>query len=440
MGEPIATAGVAANGASYPSAGRGRYLVCVLTLAYAISFIDRQIFSLLVAPIRADLALSDTDLSLLQGFAFAVFYTGFGLPLGFLADRLNRRNLMIFGIVTWSLATSAAAFAHSYGFLFLARMLVGAGEAALSPAAYSMLSDSIAPDRRARALSIYASGIFLGSGLALMLGGSIASSADQLSGLAAGWGVKMQGWQIALLVAGLPGLPVTLLLATLPEPGRGERAVPADGRPSFALSLRLIRRRWLDYAIVIAALALLSTVFYGFFAWFPTIVMRRYGWSAARFGWHFGPIVLLLGPAGMWLGGWITDRRARAGRAAPALLPMGAGLVAVLVFGLALAAASDVTVALLLSAPLMLALALPSSLGPTFLQAITPNEARGLITALYLFGVNLIGLALGPTLVAWLSDTIFAGHLAFGLALTVIAVMPPAIVLILGLNAKLEHS
>ena len=146
MSATVPPAGEGAPSAPWPSAAVSWYGVFVLTAIYVLSFIDRTILSLLVGPIRADLGLSDTEISLLHGFAFAIFYTTLGIPIALLADRLNRRNIIAIGVAFWSLATAACAFARSFSHLFVARICVGVGEAALSPAAYSLLADSFPPD------------------------------------------------------------------------------------------------------------------------------------------------------------------------------------------------------------------------------------------------------------------------------------------------------
>ncbi|MEO8453216.1 MAG: MFS transporter, partial [Gemmatimonadota bacterium] len=199
------------------------YLLGVLTLAYTFSFIDRQILNLLVAPIRRDLALTDFDMSLLQGFAFAIFYTLLGIPLGRLADRTDRRRLVAAGIALWSIMTVVCGAARTYGQLFVARIGVGVGEAALSPAAYSLIADSFPRERLGRAASIYNFGVHFGSALALIVGGAIVQQVSGPGLIDLPLIGQIHRWQIVFWAVGLPGLLVALLALTIREPARAPR-------------------------------------------------------------------------------------------------------------------------------------------------------------------------------------------------------------------------
>jgi MFS family permease len=191
------------------------YVVFILMLANISSFIDRQILALLVAPIKRDMHLSDTQISLLMGLSFALFYTIFGIFIGRLADKYNRRNIIIGGITVWSLMTALCGGVNSYLQFFLARMGVGVGEATLGPSAYSMITDYFPKNRLARALSTYSMGVFLGSGLAILIGAAL------ISGLPTSGTVNVPilgdiyHWQMLFIYIGLPGLIIALLLFTI---------------------------------------------------------------------------------------------------------------------------------------------------------------------------------------------------------------------------------
>ncbi len=215
--------------APYPSPGEAWYVVGVLTLAYVFSFIDRQILSLLVGPIQRDLAINDTWMSLLMGVSFAVFYTLFGIPLGRLADTKNRRNVIAVGIAFWSVMTAGCGLARQYWTLALMRMGVGIGEATLSPSAYSMIADYFRPERRSTAMSVYSMGIYIGSGLAFVLGGIVVKFAAQQESIELPWLGSIRSWQLVFLLVGLPGLPVALLTwLTVREPARRGVATTAS--------------------------------------------------------------------------------------------------------------------------------------------------------------------------------------------------------------------
>ncbi len=204
------------------------YVVGVLTLLYAFSFIDRQIFSLLVGPLRRDLHIGDAKMSLLIGFRFALFYTFFGIPLGRLADIYSRRLIIATGLVLWSGFTASCGLAQTFETMLLLRMGVGVGEAALSPAAYSLITDYFPRERLATALSVYSMGIYVGSGMAYLLGGLVVAYASTQ----AMWTIPLLGavhpWQIIFLMVGLPGIAVAPLLFTVNEPavhrGAGRRS------------------------------------------------------------------------------------------------------------------------------------------------------------------------------------------------------------------------
>src|SRR5215475_4160021 len=196
-----------------------RYVLGVLVLVYVFNFLDRQILSILAERIRADLGVSDAELGFLYGTAFAVFYAVFGIPLGRLADVWDRRLLIALGLAVWSLMTALSGLARNFPELALARIGVGIGEASAAPAAFSLLSDWFPPARRATALAIYSSGIYLGAGLGLVIGGFVVDRWDAAFPTAAPFGLR--GWQAAFLLVGLPGLLLALWVRTLREPARG---------------------------------------------------------------------------------------------------------------------------------------------------------------------------------------------------------------------------
>ena len=196
------------------------YVVIVLMLAQTFSFIDRMIMGLLVQPIRTAFDISDTQFSLLAGFAFAVFYAVMGIPLARIADAHSRRGLIAAGIALWSVMTALCGLAKSYWWLFLARVGVGVGEAALSPAAYSLINDYFSKASLARALSVYTIGITLGSGLAYMVGGQVIAWAESVGEVDFGMLGFLEGWQLTFLMVGVPGLLVAGLMFTIKEPAR----------------------------------------------------------------------------------------------------------------------------------------------------------------------------------------------------------------------------
>jgi MFS family permease len=394
------------------------YLVGVLTVAYLLSFIDRSILSLLVGPIRADLGISDTQVSLLHGLAFALFYTLLGIPIATLADRGNRRNIIAAGIAFWSLATACCGLARDFWQLFLARIGVGIGEAALSPAAYSMITDSFPRDRLNRALSVYTLGAFAGMGLALVIGGAVIASVAGAESVSLPLLGAVRPWQFVFILVGLPGLAVAVWVLTLREPPRQR----ATGEPAGGLAALLpqLRAHPAAYAAHLLGFALLGIVLNALLAWTPTHLGRNFGFSPARAGLVLGSLIVVCCTAGILVGGWCADRWQQRGTADA---PLRVGVISAAgcaLFG-ALAPASDsLTTTLALYAPLLFFSTFAYGAAPAALQLMTPSPQRAVASALYLFFLNLIGMGLGPLLTALVTDRWFADDLAVGRSLALV--------------------
>ncbi|HEY1077467.1 MAG TPA: MFS transporter [Fontimonas sp.] len=383
------------------------FVVAILMIAYVFSFIDRQILNLLVGPIRRDLDISDTQMSLLMGFSFAIFYTILGIPLGRLADSRSRRGLIAAGVVIWSVMTALCGIAKHYWQLFLFRIGVGIGEAALSPAAYSMIADYFPPERRATAMSVYSMGIFIGSGLAFLLGGLVIHAVSTQALVALPLLGDTRPWQLVFLIVGAAGVLFSLVFLLVREPPRqgvpaGQASVPFRDVRAY---LWLNRRTVLNHNLGFAMLAFCS---YGTASWIPTFFIRTHGWSAGDVGVIYGTLVMVFGSLGIIAGGRLADWWVRRGQADGALrvgvvascVCAVSGAIYLLMPSGALAAATMV--------PAIFALGMPFGAAPAALQDIVPNRMRGQTTAVYLFIVNLLGLGVGPTAVALVTDYVFA--------------------------------
>lgn len=435
----MATGTEDAGSHEWPRPAYGWYVVGVLLVAYTLSFVDRMILSLLVAPIRAALDISDTEVSLLIGLAFALFYTLLGLPIAWIADRWNRRNLILVGVALWCVMTAGCGFAGSYASLFLARMGVGVGEAALSPAAYSMLSDTFPRDRLARAMAVYSIGVPLGSGIAMILGSFVVQAVLAAPVVDLPLIGPVEAWRTIFLWVAAPGLLVCLLLFTVREPLRQGRAKVSaqDGGPAASGFLAHLKAQRVALGALFAGMALIGLVMYGVIAWVPTFFARTYGMDVSAAGFWFGIIMATGGAAGLVAGGSLADRMFGRGVADAHLRVMR---LSILLGGPPLLAAvlmPDATLAFVL-----LALAFPMltmhGVGTVALQLITPNEYRARVTALYFFIVNLVGLGFGPMLIALLTDHLFGydGALRYSIALvTGIALPLAAIILTIGFKA-----
>ena len=417
MNNPTVATGPLVDGISARAAW---YMIAVLTFAYILSYIDRVIFGLLIGPIRAEFAIDDTVFSLLYGFGFAFFYTLIGIPLGWAADRYNRRNLVVLGIAAWSAMTAACGLARSFSQLALARIAVGIGEATLSPATYSMAGDSFPARQLGRAMSVFVVGFPLGIGLALIIGGLVigAIAGHPLYTLPLVGAVK--SWQACFLVIGPPGLLVALLALTIREPPRLHPAGPVRGA-SFAATARTLRQHWPGYCCLTFGFSMLSIVVNTYQLWGVQHFVRVFGFSTARAGLWLGSLIAVAGTLGILTGGWLHDRLLSRGYRDAALR---VGLVA------ACAMLPSAVCATLMPTPeLTLLMLLPIGFFNTFghgasgaaVVLMTPPNQRAQVTGIYLFVVNIVAMGLGPLLTASLNDHVFHSDLAVGKSIALVA-------------------
>ncbi|MEA5461104.1 MFS transporter [Arcicella sp. LKC2W] len=384
------------------------YIVVLLTLANISSFIDRQILSLLVKPIKRDLMLSDTEVSLLMGLSFAIFYTLFGVIIGRLADRSNRRNIVMIGITVWSAMTTLCAGIGTYLQFFLVRMGVGVGESTLSPSAYSMIADLFPKNKLATAMSIFTMGIFLGSGLATLIGSGIVANLPTEGMIIVPILGQIFPWQIIFLYVGLPGLVITLLLFTIKEPTR-KNLLQKDGQDvtlSFSEAIKIIFKYRKTYLMICFITSSQALVNFGCNAWVPTFVSRTYGWAVPRAGAFYGTVLVICSITGVLFGGWYADRLTKQGKTDGRLRisVIGATLC---FFGAIAVLMPHAEWSLLLMALPAFGLSAPFGAATAAVQEIMPNQVRALSSSIMLFILNLVGLALGPALVAIFTDYIF---------------------------------
>lgn len=403
------------------------YVVAVLIMAYTFSFIDRQILTLLVGPIRKTLQINDFQLSLLHGFAFALFYSILGIPIGRLVDSRRRTTIIAAGIAVWSVMTAFCGLSRTFAQLFIARIGVGVGEAALSPGAYSMISDYFPPHQRPRALSLYISAAYIGGGIATMAGGALIALMTPLDLPVIG---HLEAWQSLFMVVGLPGLLVGLWVMTLREPER--RDVKPGAHPSFGEVCKHLTRHRGAYGLLIIGYSLSGVMWNGLIAWIPTFFIRHFGWTASEISVPYGLITMISGTSGIMTGGWIATRLRRRGRLDANILIGLMAIVIALPSGIAACLAGSVTASLGLFAVFLFGCAMPWGSAVAALQEITPNQMRGQVSAIYLFCLSLIGMGVGPTVVATFTDHLFASDAALpqSMALTVALTAPLAAVLL----------
>lgn len=390
----------------------------MLTLGYVVSFVDRMVLSLLVEPIRADLALTDVQIALLQGLSFALLYTLGGIPVGRLVDSRGRLAIVASGIALWSCMTMACGLATRYWQLLLARMGVGIGEATLLPAAYSLIPDVVSPRRLGLALGVFSLGAAVGAGLAFVLGGYAIQSIAALGPVNLPLLGALRPWQLTFFVVGLPGLLVALWAALVREPPRRGASAHIKALP-VAQVLRYLRSHAGTISLHHLGMGLAALGAYGIMGWSPAFLMRIHGWSPSQAGLILGTAILIAGTAGVLLGGWLGDRLVEAGHVS--------GRVTVGAVALVLGAIGAVAYPLVESATLLVAFFYIAIFGSYMiigsmaaaLQVIIPNRMRGQASALFLFVTSMLGYGGGPLAVAALTDYVFRDPLALPYSLAI---------------------
>jgi MFS family permease len=390
----------------------------LLALCHAHAIASLHVVNILVDPIKASLALSDTQFSLLQGAAVAILAGVLGLPAARLADRGNRRNVILLGVAVWSAGSAASAFALDFVSLFASRAMVGVGEIVLFPAALSMIYDLAPRHRLATSIGVFGAGGPFGAAIALAGGGWLAANGGDIQSQAP-WLSNLEPWRLAFLL--LAALGALLAVAMLFAPDR-RRAV-GEKRAEAGEAMIQLRRAWRAYAGVMGGFILLSIAVLAINAWAPTYLIRARGFDAESAGRLAGFAAIACAMAGAWLAGAATDALQRRGRADGALIlgMLFALLLAVSVVGLATAHSAAT-----LAGWLCLAYALmstPTVLGGTALQQISPPHLRARIMALHVLLVNVIALTAGPTGVALIIDRVFGEPDAVGWSLAIVVAL-----------------
>ncbi len=396
---------------AYPGRSYAWTVVAILIATAVLSYTDRQVLSLLVDPIRGDMGISDTQISLLLGTAFAVIYGIAGIPLGLLADRISRRNLIFTGVSVWSLGTIACGLSHSFREIFASRIVVGLGEAALSPAAISLISDYFPPSRRGTAVGSFLSGIAMGNGAAILIGGGVLHAIES-GALAATPLAAYAPWRMVLLVIGGPGLLWALAILLIREPVR-QGAEDASVSVAAADGGAWRATPWARVVPIYVVLAAASFVDNAVGAWAPTLLIREFGRNPAQVGVELGLLLTVGFGGGVLIGGALADRAgARGGWSRKLRICLYSGLfilpVSLLmnlpVFGLVLA-----------GVPLYFALSgIVTAVGFSAILDVVPNRSRGLAMSMSFFLNVALGAGLGPTAVAVAGARLFAAKAGLG--------------------------
>jgi MFS family permease len=397
---------------------RAWYLLVLLALAFILSMMDRTIISLLVEPMKADLGLSDTGIAMLQGVTFALFYALTGVPIGWLADRGNRRNIICSGVGLWSIMTVFCGLASSYTMLFLARTGVAVGEAALNPAAYSMMSDRFSKAKLGRAIGIFTAAGVVGTGLALLIGGKIYSYFVAHGGLDIGWTLKP--WQATFVAVGMPGLVLALLIMlTVSEPVR-HKDDETQSTEQTSGAFNFIRTHRATYGPLLFGYGILCIVGYAFVSWGPASLGRVHGLSPAEIGGKFGIIMLVFGSLGPVLCGLSCDRLIKNGRNNGPILCLLVSAALAFVFAGGLFISKSLVTTLILYAGIALSFTAMLAAVPTAIQLLTPSAYRARVAAVSLLSANAIGLGTGPLIVGLLNDHVFTGQQGIAISLPLV--------------------
>jgi predicted MFS family arabinose efflux permease len=372
------------------SASYRAYVMFILVVVYTFNFIDRQIIGILAVPIKADLALTDTQLGLMGGLAFALFYTTLGIPIAMLADRSNRVWIITIALTLWSAMTAVCGTVQNFWQLFAARLGVGVGEAGGVTPAYSLIADYFPPQQRARALSIYSFGIPIGGALGIVFGGIIATKID---------------WRYAFFAVGIAGViiaPIFKLTVREPERGQYDTNYLKSPAPALATIVRKLLKKPSFWLMAFGA-SCSSMMGYGMFFWLPSFFVRSYSITLLDASLFYGAILLVGGLAGIWVGGSLADRFGASKRGAYVVIP-----------ALAFVATVPFYVVAILSPNLTMtffAMLVPTALGLVWLgpvlsaiQHVVPPNMRATASAFFLFINNLIGIGVGTAAIGMLSD------------------------------------
>ncbi len=406
--------------ALYPPPKYAWYSVFLLLFVYTFSFIDRQILALLGPMITDDFQLSDTEFGFLSGFAFAIFYTIFGLYFARVADSKSRKRLIAIGLVIWSVMTAVSAFARSYSMLFMMRIGVGIGEATLAPAANSIIADSFPKEKLATALSIYAMGIPFGIGFSYLLGGQMIALAAMIPDIQLFDFTVTKIWQKTFLLVGLPGLLITIFVLILREPTRKGISTTKTQMPLKEVKGFFVAR-WRAYTAISLGTSFIAALGFGSAVFLPAFFLRIHGVAPSDMGQTFGAIAMITGPIGLLLGGIIADRWSKKGKRdahlkALMLSPIGFAIPSIIFPFMDYSPTLWVMIGLS-----NLFLNLPAGVAFAALQLITPNRMRGQIIAFHILLTNILGYGLGPTMIGFFADTLFTGPESIGYGASLVA-------------------
>ncbi|MCY1398702.1 D-galactonate transporter [compost metagenome] len=361
-----------------------------------------------------------------------------GMPIALLADKFSRPKIIAMGVAFWSLATAMCGVSKNFLQMFLARIGVGIGEAALSPATYSMLSDMFPREKLGRAVAIYSIGSFIGGGVAFLIGGYVIDLLKNLDTVVVPLVGSMRPWQVTFFLVGLPGLAVALLIAlTVRDPARKGLKLNAEGqinKPGLKDTFAFLGRHRQTFVCHYLGFSFYAMTLFCMLSWTPAFYMRKFGLAPSETGYILGLIVLLANTSGVFCGGWLIDWLAKRGYTDAPIRTGVIGAIGMAVPAVLFTQVSELWLSLALLVPAMFFASFPMPASTAAMQILPPNQMRAQISALFLLISNLIGLGLGTTLVALLTDKVFQAPVMVGASISVLNFC--AVVLVLALLSK----
>jgi MFS family permease len=418
----------------YPPRAYAWFVVAILSAGYAAALLDRWVLSLLVQPVKAHFHLSDTQVGLLMGPAFAMCYIVMGLPFGWMADRFNRRNIIAGAMGFWCLMTACCGLARTGTQLTFARFGIGVGEAGLSPAANSIIADSFPRALQSRAIGVFNLGIYAGMGLSYLIGGAIVALTAGKT-LTLPFVGLLESWQIVFLLVGLPGLVIAIIVMFLIEPRRREKVAPGADSASFARCFAYVGRHW--KALVPLAVGMGAAPLVGYTNnWLPTMFTRTWGWPVSRFSLVYGLILLIMGPLGAVSSGFLAARFNTVERRDGSYKTCLIGLAIVVTCGALMPFSPSPYVALALLAPGAFCGSLATAAGVAAVVFATPGLFRGRILAMYTITNGTIGVFAGPAAAGVLTDHLFTGHDGIRYAMSTVVLVGGGLLTLLMLTGR----
>lgn len=417
----------------YPKPAYAWYVVVLMMFFYVLSFMDRQIIAVLLDPIKQDLALTDVQISLIGGVSFGLFYSVVGVFIGRLADSMNRPVLIAAGVFIWSLTTALCGLASKFWHLLFLRMGVGLGEAALLPSTLSLLKDYFPPHRLATPTSVFLFGAPIGIGLSFAAGGMFYTIAQDITA-ADGWNDVFfiggsAAWKLVLMFLGVVGMIMTIALASVREPRTAnagartpgaERNLKTAEAAEMPVVIAYARRHWLPITSLYVGMALISLAAYAQGFWDVTYLTRTFGGDRGNVAFMYGMVQMFAGIAGMFFGGWTADRLTRRGVEGSSYKLVAFGAAIATPFGFTYAVAGTEQLSMLLMVAAIFGTNICFACAASAMQRMYPVAMLGLAAGVYFFMSNAIGLMVGPTVVAAITDYGFGDPQKVGYSLSIV--------------------